>query len=183
MEFARAAVIEHAISGVTVLLDFKQDGAGPDGVDGSCIDEDHVAGMDIEHGEILLERARTNTVADAVERGAGAKTQGKLCAGFGSKSIPTLGFSARLALEACKRVVRVHLHTELLAGKDDFDEQRRRGFMSGSSPKHGFGILPEDLGEGFACVRTGVDEAVITGEPDFADGLGFRWMVVPGTQI
>ena len=124
VEFAGAAVIVHAVGEVAVLLGFKQYGAGPDGMDGAGIHEDHVAFVNRQDVEALFESAIVNAIPDLIHGDAGLETCGDLRPGFGRQRVPALGLSAGLAIFLCQTVVGVNLDAELFAGKDDLDEQR-----------------------------------------------------------
>lgn len=182
VEFAGAAVVEHAVGDVAVLLSFKDDGAGPDGVDGAGIDKDHVADVDREGIEALFEGSGGDFSLDLGKSDAGLEAEGDGGVRFGGKGVPALGFSAGLAVFIGHFVVGMDLDTEFLVGEDDFEEQRRPR-CGGVGAEEGILLFGKEGGEGFAGLWACFNEAFVSGEPDFADQLSVGVTVVPGTEI
>ncbi len=123
VELAGAAVVEHAIGEVAVLLGLKEYGAGPDGVDGAGVDVDELAGEDGQGLEAGFEGAIGDAGADFVEGGAGEEAACDLSAGFGGEGVPALGFAAGEAEVLGHGVVGMDLDAELLLGEEDFEEE------------------------------------------------------------
>lgn len=183
VEFAGATVVEDAVGNVAVLLGFKDDRAGPDGVDGAGIDEDHVLRGYGEGEEALLEGAVGDFGADLVEGGAGDQAAGNLRAGVGGEGIPALGFATGLAVLLRELVVGMDLDAELLLGKEDLDEKRGvRGVVIWAEEEGG--ELAKERGKGLAGKGAGGGETLVAGEPDFADGLaGACDVLEPGAKV
>src|SRR6185312_13966017 len=103
-------------------------------------------------------------------------------AGVGVERVPALGFAARLAILARHGVVRMHLHGELVLGKKQLDEQWKLA-VSKMAAKQLVAVLGGDVLKRLPGERAGGGGAHFSGEPDFADGLAFGLVVVPGGEV
>ena len=77
----------------------------------------------------------------------------------------------------------MHLHAELLAGKEKLDEQRKTsGLRRGLAGEFGTVLLGQ-FAQGLPGERAVGDPAVFAGQPDLADRLAFHRTAEIGTQI
>ena len=184
VEFARTAVVVHAVCEIAVLLRFQQDRPRPDGVDSARIDEDEIACRDGEHVEARLKSSIVNFALDLGDRDPGLEADSDLGAGLCGKSIPALGFASRLAVFLRHFVVGMHLNAELVVGKKNLDEQRRLGRRRASAKQRCWELGKERV-QSFTGLWACGNEAHVAGKPDFADWIGARLddAIKPWTQI
>src|SRR5690348_18396273 len=75
----------------------------------------------------------------------------------------------------------MHLHAELLVGKENLDQQRRSGRGSAGAQQR-LVRLAEDIPEPLAGVGAGGHQRIVAGKPDFTDWLrGLK--VISGAEI
>jgi hypothetical protein len=173
VEFAGAAVVVEAVGDVGDLLDFAEDEAGADGVDGSGGDEERLAGGDGAPVEEGLDFAREGGLAEASGWDGFAKAEGDGSARFGAEDVPHFGFAEGRFVAGGEGVVGVDLDGEFFAGEEEFDEQRKGrafgvgepdladfgggvgepGFEAGGSPDFFFEIGAQAPESGWRCLR------------------------------
>lgn len=129
MERTRTAEIEEAVGDVAVLLHFKEDGAGINGMNSAGVDENHLARRDGDEVEAFFERAIESSSANFIAGECGKQIRleadSDLGRGVGVEDEPTLSFAAWLALALGKRIIRMDLDAEFLLRKEKLDEQWR----------------------------------------------------------
>ena len=127
VQFALPSIVEQPERGVAVLLDFGENDAGADRVNGSGGNEDDVA---------LMDRVPMHDVGDRAVRDRRSQLDGgariiqshrDLCAGSGGENVPCFGLAVGKPDRARKRIVRMNLNRERLGGEEQFEQQRRLG--------------------------------------------------------
>ena len=169
-----AVVVVHAIGEVGVLLDLAEHHTRADCVHRAGGNEDGFAGLHWQMLYTVLRRALQDGLAERLARHARLQAHHHLCAWPRGNGVPHL----RFADPACVRfvfprvvVVRVHLHRELFFGEDEFHQQREVWLPRQTRPGPFGGHLRPGFAHSMPGPVAGGKDAIMTGEPGFADGL------------
>jgi len=110
------------------------------------------------------------------------ETGGDLRSLVGRQHVPALGFAARIAVLLRHLVVRMHLDAQLFLGENHLDQQRRCA-VGRVVAQHDQGMLGKHAAQFLSGAGAGGHNAVVAGEPDFAQRIFVGHLVIPGAQI
>ena len=176
-----AAEIPHAVGGVGVLLHLGQEDATADCVQGARLDEVHIALLDGNAVELVLDRAVGNGRRKLLRRHFLLHAQIEEGARLGSQDDPHLGLAVGHAVGARIGVIGMHLDGERRGSIDELDEGREGVHHAGVLAQTDRTEVVHVIEEALPCMRARRHDARVVlargedpGLPDpLACGIGF----------
>ena len=183
MEFARFAVesaaipIEDTVGGVGVLLDFVNQESGADRVEAAGGNEDRVTGLGAYRMHAVGDRAVGDGRFKIFAGHAVFETDIKFRAFVAIGDEPHFRF--RLAIQRCgKRDGWVHLDRKIVAGIENFDEDRKARVLRVSASENFLAVMRPKFVQTFAGKGTGFDDRLLLLAVDDFPGLAVGTVLI-----
>ena len=146
-----ASPVVEAEGEIALLLDFGEDDAGAESVDGAGWNEDAVTGVYFVDMEQVFEVTATEGLLEHIGGDTGLEAGADACSGFGVEDDPCFGFAIFDGVECFGLgVVGVYLEREPVVGIEEFDEQWELFDVLVFSEQFAR-VLLDDFGEWSAC--------------------------------